>query len=153
MAKDNHFLPVKLLLTTLVFLFLAELVLMFVLDSLPHLHGSTEAITDAVALAIVSLPILYVALYRPMVKYIEERRAAEEEKEKVISQLNKALEEVKTLSGFLPICAWCKKIRNSSGYWEQLEAYITSHSEAQFSHSICAECLEEQFPEGQKEER
>lgn len=56
--------------------------------------------------------------------------------------LEEALAEVKTLSGFLPICASCKKIRDDKGYWSQIESYISKHSSAQFSHSICPECAE-----------
>jgi len=62
-------------------------------------------------------------------------------------ELNKALIEVKTLSGMLPICSYCKKIRDDKGYWNQLEAYIHDHSEAQFSHGICPECARKYFPE------
>lgn len=60
-------------------------------------------------------------------------------------ELRNALAEVKKLSGFLPICAVCKKIRNDEGYWQQIEAYIREHSEAEFSHSICPECLEKHY--------
>lgn len=63
------------------------------------------------------------------------------------SKLQKALDEVKTLKGFIPICMHCKQIRNDQGYWKRLEEYIESHSEAQFSHSICDECLDIHYPE------
>jgi len=58
------------------------------------------------------------------------------------NELQKALSEIKTLSGLLPICASCKKIRDDKGYWKQLELYIRDHSEAEFSHSICPTCVE-----------
>ena len=58
----------------------------------------------------------------------------------LVSELQAALANVKTLSGLLPICAWCKQIRSDKGYWTQLEAYISDHSEARFTHSICPEC-------------
>lgn len=61
--------------------------------------------------------------------------------------LKEALTEVKTLSGFLPICASCKKIRDDKGYWNQIEAYIREHSEAEFSHGICPECARKLYPE------
>ena len=64
-------------------------------------------------------------------------RQADEEKSKIIAELHRALEEIKTLSGFLPICASCKKIRDDQGYWNQIEAYISGHSEVEFSHGIC----------------
>jgi hypothetical protein len=56
--------------------------------------------------------------------------------------IQEALANVKTLSGLLPICANCKKIRNDKGYWDQIEGYIQKHSEAQFTHGICPECAE-----------
>jgi len=71
----------------------------------------------------------------------------DKEKSEVILKLNKALDEVKTLSGFLPICASCKKIRDDKGYWNQIEAYICEHSEAQFSHGICPECAQNLYPD------
>lgn len=63
------------------------------------------------------------------------------------ANLEKALSEVKLLSGFIPICASCKKIRDDKGYWNQIESYIQQHSEAQFSHSICPECADKLYPE------
>jgi len=71
------------------------------------------------------------------------------EKSEAIIKLNKTLEEVKTLSGFLPICASCKKIRDDKGYWNQIEAYISEHSEAQFSHGVCPECTKTLYPDYQ----
>lgn len=62
------------------------------------------------------------------------------ERERLIDELKEALMEVKTLSGLLPICAHCKKIRDDKGYWNTLEAYIEKHSEAEFSHGMCSEC-------------
>ena len=62
------------------------------------------------------------------------------------AELEKALSEVKQLSGLLPICASCKKIRDSQGYWNQIESYIREHSEAEFTHSICEECAEKLYP-------
>ncbi|WP_321493328.1 hypothetical protein [uncultured Desulfobacter sp.] len=78
-------------------------------------------------------------------KEIEERKATEAEKEKLIIELKNTLSEIKTLQGFIPICASCKKIRNDKGYWDQIENYIQQHSEAKFSHSICPECSEKLY--------
>ncbi|MEN8136724.1 MAG: PAS domain-containing protein [Thermodesulfobacteriota bacterium] len=64
-----------------------------------------------------------------------------------ITELNRLEKEVKTLSGFLPICANCKKIRDDQGYWNQIEAYVSSHSEAKFSHGICPNCIKDLYPE------
>ncbi|MCB9769627.1 MAG: response regulator [Candidatus Omnitrophica bacterium] len=74
-------------------------------------------------------------------------RTAEKEKERVIVELQQALSHIKTLSGLLPICAHCKKIRDDQGYWTQLEQYIHENSDASFSHSICPECAKEHFPD------
>jgi len=63
------------------------------------------------------------------------------------SDLRDALAKVKTLSGFLPICASCKKIRDDKGYWNQIEAYLSAHSEVEFSHSLCPECARKLFPD------
>lgn len=78
---------------------------------------------------------------------ITHRKKMEVEREKLILSLQDALSEVKKLSGLLPICANCKKIRDDKGYWHQVEAYICSHSEAEFSHGICPECMIELYPE------
>lgn len=65
----------------------------------------------------------------------------------MINDLQEALAKVKLLSGFLPICASCKKIRDDQGYWQQIEAYIRDHSEAEFSHGICPECAKRLYAE------
>lgn len=62
------------------------------------------------------------------------------ERHKLLRSLHDALAEVKQLSGILPICSYCKKVRDDKGYWSQVEAYIQSHSEARFSHGMCPEC-------------
>ncbi len=69
-------------------------------------------------------------------------REKEKEQQKLISELQEALAEIKTLKGFIPICASCKKIRDDEGYWNQLETYISKHTDAVFSHGICPECAE-----------
>lgn len=77
---------------------------------------------------------------------MEERRQAQMEKDKLIVELQQALSRVKTLSGLLPICASCKKIRDDQGYWNQLETYIVNRSDAEFSHSICPDCARKLYP-------
>jgi len=84
---------------------------------------------------------------RALVRDIAERRRMEKEKEKLIYQLQGALAEVTNLSGLLPICSSCKKIRDDKGYWNQIEAYIQKHSGAQFSHGICPDCAQKLYPE------
>jgi DNA-binding response OmpR family regulator len=76
----------------------------------------------------------------------EERKRAEAERERLIAELQAALTDVKTLSGIIPICAGCKKIRDDQGYWNQLECYISEHSLARFSHGYCPDCLEKFLP-------
>jgi DNA-binding NtrC family response regulator len=78
---------------------------------------------------------------------ISQRRKVEEEREEVIRELQQALAEVKTLSGLLPICASCKKIRDDKGYWSQIEVYIRDHSQAEFSHGLCPDCAKKLYPE------
>lgn len=74
-------------------------------------------------------------------------RNAMADKERLLGELKAALEKVKLLSGYLPICASCKKIRDDSGYWQQIESYIRDHSEAEFSHGICPDCIKKLYPE------
>ncbi|HUN54904.1 MAG TPA: PAS domain S-box protein [Smithella sp.] len=71
-----------------------------------------------------------------------ERKTYEMERDVMVSELRQALAEIKQLSGLLPICSSCKKVRNDNGYWEQIEGYISNHSQAEFSHGICPECAE-----------
>lgn len=68
-------------------------------------------------------------------------------------ELSDALAQVKQLKGLLPICMFCKKIRNDKNYWQKIEDYIAKHSEVDFSHGICPECLEKQYPEYVKREK
>ena len=78
---------------------------------------------------------------------ITERKREEAERLQLIHELTSALQRVKTLSGLLPICAACKKIRDDRGYWQSVEVYIRDHSDAEFSHSICPECMTKHYPE------
>lgn len=87
------------------------------------------------------------ALNEQLALDIERRKQTEEEKERLISKLRKALDEVKTLSGLIPICAQCKKVRDDKGYWNQIESYIHAHSGADFSHGICPDCARELYPD------
>lgn len=80
-----------------------------------------------------------------------ERKNADEEREKLISELETALNQVKILSGIVPICTYCKEIRDDQGYWNQLESFISEHSDAQFSHSVCPKCMARMHP-GEPEE-
>ena len=78
---------------------------------------------------------------------ITDRKNAEQERERLVADLQQALAQVKTLSGFLPICASCKNIRRDEGYWQQIESYLCEHSEVEFTHGICPSCIEKLYPE------
>jgi PAS domain S-box-containing protein len=89
-----------------------------------------------------------------LIRDITDRKRAEQEREKLIAELQEALGNIKTLSGLIPICANCKKIRDDKGYWQQVEVYVRDHSEARFSHGLCPECAKLFFPqinEGKKD--
>jgi PAS domain S-box-containing protein len=78
---------------------------------------------------------------------ITARKVAELDRERLIGELQAALSKVKTLSGMIPICASCKKIRDDGGYWNQIESYLREHSEAEFSHGLCPECMARLYPD------
>ena len=78
---------------------------------------------------------------------ITERKKIEAERTDLIAHLNETLSKVKTLSGLLPICASCKKIRDDHGYWQKLETFVREHSGAEFSHSICPDCMRQLYPQ------
>ncbi|NWH05187.1 cache domain-containing protein [Desulfobacter latus] len=78
---------------------------------------------------------------------ISSKKHNEIERERLLFDLQKALSEVKQLSGLLPICSYCKKIRDDKGYWTQIESYIHEHSEAEFSHGICQDCAKKYHPD------
>lgn len=78
---------------------------------------------------------------------VTDERNAAAEREQLIAELTQALSEVKTLSGMLPICSSCKKIRDDKGYWNQIDSYLHDHSGAKFSHGICPECAKVLYPE------
>ncbi len=84
--------------------------------------------------------LIFIGVWRWLPIIIEHNRV-------ITENLKVAKEEVNTLKGFFPICASCKNIRDDKGYWNQVESYISSHSEAVFSHSICPKCLEKLYPE------
>ena len=79
-----------------------------------------------------------------------ERRQAELGRERVVAELHRALANLKTLSGLIPVCAWCRKVRADQGYWDDLEAFVERNTDASFTHSICPDCrrLVNPSPEG-----
>ncbi len=78
---------------------------------------------------------------------ITERARADEDKQRLIGELQQALREIKTLRGLIPICASCKSVRDESGYWQKLEAFLTQHADVEFSHGICNDCGEKLYGE------
>ncbi len=81
---------------------------------------------------------------------ITEQKQLEEQRDRYVRELQDALDKVTTLSGLLPICAGCKKIRNDQGYWQQVEGYIMEHSSARFTHGLCPECVKKLYPDLKK---
>ena len=84
---------------------------------------------------------------RDVQRHVRAQQRAEAERERLIEELQGALASVKTLRGLIPICASCKKIRDDQGYWTQLETYVAKHSDAEFSHSLCLDCLRKLYPD------
>lgn len=85
--------------------------------------------------------------FSAIIRDVSIRKKAEAEKEKLIENLKNALDKVQTLSGLLPICSSCHKIRDDSGYWNKIELYIKDHSQAEFTHSLCPDCARKYYPE------
>ena len=103
----------------------------------------TKDILKWVGLVAGAALVLLVTFYtwnRKLAREILERTRAEAEKEKALHELKEAFDEIRTLRGILPICCECKKIRDDKGYWNQIEHYISSHTEAEFSHGLCPDC-------------
>ncbi len=85
--------------------------------------------------------------------YAIERNTLIQERLKLITELTDAISKVKALTGLLPICAGCKKIRNDKGYWEQVENYLKAHADIEFTHGFCPDCMERLYPEFTKEKK
>jgi len=84
---------------------------------------------------------------------INEIKQAEEQREKIIAELQEALDKIKTLKGLIPICASCKKIRDDQGYWNSVESYIKDHAEVEFTHGICPDCMKKLYPNYCKDDK
>ena len=116
-------------------------------DSFEWLHKKKDGALFTGEIRMSTLELGEKKVLQALVRDITERKRAREEREKLIVELRASLEKVKTLSGLLPICASCKKIRDDKGYWNQIESYIRDHSEAEFSHGICPECMKKLYPD------
>jgi integral membrane sensor domain MASE1 len=95
-----------------------------------------QLLRSQATLCVMSLCVLVLAAA------VAEIKQAEVQRSQLIGDLEHALAEIKTLRGLVPVCAWCKRIRNDQGFWQQLEVYLHAHTEAEFTHGMCPECLE-----------
>ncbi len=82
-----------------------------------------------------------------MIEDISDRKLAEQKQQMLIHELQDAMAKIKLLRGLLPMCAWCKKVRDDNGYWKKVETYVEEHSDASFTHGICPDCLKKTDPE------
>jgi sigma-B regulation protein RsbU (phosphoserine phosphatase) len=113
------------------------------------LLDSIEVGIDKYILKPVDVGVLFAALEQCTETVRLERKIREQDREKdeLIARLQEALENVRKLSGLLPICSSCKKIRDDKGYWKQIEQYISEHSDALFTHGICPDCVKKLYPQ------
>lgn len=95
----------------------------------------------AVRIALVSGALLCVVLLSLLLHLYFHKVQLLAERDKLVAEIQDALDHVKTLRGLLPVCSYCKKVRNDKGYWEQIEEYLTEHSQAEFTHGVCPECM------------
>jgi hypothetical protein len=107
-------------------------------------------VSVAILLTLLLGVVLFIAR-RADLSFLRQEKA-DAEKRELITELRKALEEVKTLRGIIPICSYCKQIRDDKGMWNKLELYIHEHSDAQFSHGICPKCFAEQMKKMNEED-
>jgi PAS domain S-box-containing protein len=103
-----------------------------------YLFGTASELNDSQGRAVGAIETI---------RDITDAKRTEKVRESIIAELQDALNKVRTLSGLLPICASCKKIRDDKGYWNQIESYIHKHSDAQFSHGICPDCAKRLYPD------
>lgn len=126
--------PLCLLVITVLSIFISETVVTMAMSNMAPFSTMKGAVVDALFLVVLVFPMLYVFLLNPMRLLIKEQN-------RLIAELKDASESIRTLKGLLPMCAWCKKIRDDRGYWKKVETYIKEHSEASFTHGICPDCL------------
>ena len=139
--------PIYLLSIIFIAIFLAEAIIMIVLSLLPPLNVEHDVLLDSLTLVIILSPILYFLAFKPLKDQIIICEETELEKDELIMELHSALDEVKTLRGIIPICASCKNIRNEHSYWEKVESYFSSHTDAIFSHGLCPDCMRKLYPD------
>jgi hypothetical protein len=109
-----------------------------------HYHSSTQQFIDMATYLVMCLLIISTIVHIVVLQYVREKEGRERLLAQVIKDkedIEKAFSEIKQLQGIIPICAACKRVRNDSGYWEQVEQYIHEHSDARFSHGMCPDCI------------
>ena len=111
------------------------------IDLARRMQSNLEKVTILLSITGVIISLIITFITTRLVQNAEKQLQAENEK------LQKAFDEIKVLQGILPICSYCKKIRNDNGYYEQIEDYIHNHSGIDFSHTICPTCMKKHFPE------
>ncbi len=124
----------------------------------PGAFDEGDASAVVVVAGLIGLAVDNVRLQRDVDRHVQQRAAALSaanaelssslgQRDRLVDGLTEALTRVKTLSGLLPICASCKKVRDDHGYWSQIETYVRTHTEAEFTHGICPECARRLYPE------
>ena len=116
-------------------------------NTIEETSGITAVVLQSFSFAMLPWSLSFALFNAVIGLYYGTVKAEKLAREELIVNLQKALADVKTLSGMLPICAWCKKIRNDEGYWQQIEAYIRTHSEVDFTHGICNDCAKKEYPD------
>jgi PAS domain-containing protein len=114
--------------------------------ALQTLAGWAAGTEEGVAILATRLMLAHSDVLARMSSLEDERVNLNRELQRKVRELEEARAEVKTLTGLLPICANCKKIRDDRGYWQHVEQYIQAHSSAQFTHGICGDCIRELYP-------
>jgi hypothetical protein len=113
------------------------------------LYDSPAGAAFFVVCTVFFFAVLVLATARQLHVLDRARREAVEARDHTIARLQHALDEVRALRGLLPMCAWCKKVRDDQGYWDDVASYISKHTDASVSHGICPECSKEHFPAAQ----
>jgi hypothetical protein len=138
--------PEKIVALVIATALFSEMFLMTILHLTDTFHGFW-IVLDSLLLIILLSPVLFFFIYKPLNQQINIQKQLVADKEALVDELQGALSEIKTLRGILPICSFCKNIRNDEGYYEQIEGYIHKHSGVDFSHTICPPCMEKHYPE------
>ena len=147
--------PLKVFWVIIISVLVAETFLMFILqfadmDMMTSTTHKYLVLLDGVLLCLILTPLLLKFVYWPMRDNVKVLDKSRQELNKTVDELTIALTEVKQLRGIIPICASCKKIRDDGGLWQQVEAYIEEHSDADFSHSMCPDCTKSFYEELEK---